>query len=30
MGIQVLGIAVVIYAAIWVAVIGCSQFFGPR
>jgi hypothetical protein len=30
MGIGLLGVAVAIYAAIWLVVIVGSQFFGPR
>jgi hypothetical protein len=30
MGIGILGVAVAIYAAIWLVVIVGSQFFGPR
>jgi len=30
MGIGILGLAVVVYAGIWLVVIVGSQFFGPR
>jgi hypothetical protein len=30
MGIGLLGVAVAVYAAIWLVVIVGSQFFGPR
>jgi len=30
MGIEILGVAFVVYATIWLIIIVGSQFFGPR